>query len=34
MELLLQQVTYDREKGSVSISFHPSGIKTLSQEAV
>jgi site-specific DNA recombinase len=32
MELLLEQVTYDREKGSVSISFHPSGIKTLSQE--
>jgi site-specific DNA recombinase len=34
MELLLEQVTYDREKGSVSISFHPSGIKTLSQEPV
>ena len=34
MELLLEQVTYNREKGSVSISFHPSGIKTLSQEPV
>ena len=30
--LLLEQVTYDREKGSVAISFHPSGIKTLAEE--
>ncbi len=30
--LLLEQVAYDREKGTVAISFHPSGIKTLAEE--
>ena len=30
--LLVEQVAYDREKGTVAISFHPSGIKTLAEE--
>lgn len=30
--LLLEQVVYDREKGTVAISFHPSGIKTLAEK--
>lgn len=32
LSLLVEQVTYNREKGTVSISFHPSGIKTLAEE--
>jgi len=30
--LLLEQVAYDREKGTVAISIHPSGIKTLAEK--
>ena len=30
--LLVEQVAYDREKGTVAISFHPSAIKTLAEE--
>ena len=30
--LLLEQVAYDREKGTVAISFHPSGIKALAEQ--
>jgi len=30
--LLVEQVAYDRDKGTVSISFHPSGIKSLAEE--
>lgn len=32
LSLLLEQVTYDREKGTVAISFWPSGIKVLAEE--
>ena len=32
LSLLLEQVTYDREKGTVAISFWPSGIKVLADE--
>ena len=31
--LLVQRVDYDGEKGTVSVSFHPAGIKTLSRES-
>ena len=30
--LLVEQIAYNREKGTVAISFHPSGIKTLAEE--
>jgi len=30
--LLVQRVDYDGEKGTVSITFHPAGIRTLSRE--
>jgi len=30
--LLVEQIAYDRTKGTVAISFHPSGIKTLAEE--
>lgn len=32
LSLLLEQVTYDRDKGTVAISFWPSGIKVLADE--
>ena len=32
MHLLVQRVDYDGEKGEVSVTFHPSGIKTLAEE--
>ena len=32
IRLLVQQVDYDGEKGTVSVTFHPSGIKTLAEE--
>ena len=33
IRLLVQRVDYDGEKGTVSVSFHPAGIKTLSRES-
>ncbi len=33
IRLLVQRVDYDGDKGTVSVSFHPAGIKTLSREA-
>jgi site-specific DNA recombinase len=32
LSLLLQQVVYDQNKGTVAISFHPTGIKSLAEE--
>jgi site-specific DNA recombinase len=32
IRLLVQRVDYDGERGTVSVTFHPAGIKTLSQE--
>jgi site-specific DNA recombinase len=32
IRLLVQRVDYDGEKGTVSVTFHPAGIKTLTQE--
>jgi len=32
IRLLIEQVSYDGEKGTVSVSFHPSGIKALAGE--
>jgi site-specific DNA recombinase len=32
IRLLVQRVDYDGEKGTVSVSFHPAGIKILSRE--
>jgi len=32
IRLLVQRVDYDGEQGTVSVTFHPAGIKTLSQE--
>ncbi len=29
---LVQQVSYDHEGGTVSVTFHPNGIKTLADE--
>ncbi|MFQ3578030.1 MAG: hypothetical protein SNJ52_03345 [Verrucomicrobiia bacterium] len=28
---LVEQVVYDRQKGTISLSFHPSGIKSLAE---
>jgi site-specific DNA recombinase len=30
--LLIQRVDYDGDKGTVSVTFHPAGIETLSRE--
>ncbi len=32
LHLLVERVDYDGEQGTVSVTFHPAGIKTLSQE--
>jgi site-specific DNA recombinase len=32
IRLLVQRVDYDGEKGTVSVTFHPAGIKTLADE--
>jgi site-specific DNA recombinase len=32
IRLLVQRVDYDGEKGTVSVTFHPAGIKMLSRE--
>ena len=32
IRLLVEQVNYDGEKGTVSVTFHPSGIKVLADE--
>ena len=32
MALLLEQVTYDREKCTVAITFHPTGIKAVAED--
>ena len=32
LRLLIQRVDYDGDKGTVSVTFHPAGIKTLSRE--
>jgi site-specific DNA recombinase len=34
VELLVERVAYDREKGNVAITFRPTGIKAISQEAI
>ncbi len=31
LKALVERVTYDREKGTIAIAFHPSGIKTLAE---
>ncbi len=33
IRLLVQRVDYDGEKGTVSVTFHPAGIKTLRRGA-
>ena len=32
LELLVEQIDYDGENGNVSLTFHPCGIKSLTQE--
>ena len=32
VKLLIERVDYDGEKGTVSVTFHPTGIKTLADE--
>ncbi len=32
IRLLVQRVDYDGEKGTVSVTFHPTGIRTLADE--
>ena len=32
LNLLIQRVDYNGDKGTVSVTFHPSGIETLSRE--
>lgn len=32
LRLLIQRVDYDGDKGTVSVTFHPTGIETLSRE--
>ena len=32
LRLLIERVDYDGEKGTVSVTFHPTGIKTLADE--
>jgi hypothetical protein len=32
LELLIERVEYDGQHGSVSLTFHPCGIKALTQE--
>jgi site-specific DNA recombinase len=32
LRLLVQRVDYDGDKGTVSVTFHPTGIETLSRE--
>ncbi|PJA74181.1 resolvase, partial [bacterium CG_4_9_14_3_um_filter_65_15] len=32
LQLLIQRVDYDGDKGTVSVTFHPAGIETLSRE--
>ena len=32
VRLLVQRVVYDGEQGTVSVTFHPAGIKTLADE--
>ena len=34
MALLIEQVDHDGRQGNVSITFHPTGIRTLMQESV
>jgi site-specific DNA recombinase len=34
IRLLLERVAYDAEKGTVAITFRPSGIRTLAREAL
>ena len=32
LELLIERVEYDGQRGNVSLTFHPSGIKSLTDE--
>jgi site-specific DNA recombinase len=32
VQLLVQRVSYDGGKGTVAVTFHPAGIKTLAEE--